>query len=64
MHPTTKLERIKIRRKIYKRRIKQLGLRTDVLYKAYVHQGKPCSCALCANGKYRRALDGKWDGED
>ncbi len=39
----------------YKKRLKQLGFKEgEGKFYAYKSHGKPCSCSLCRNEKYKR----------
>lgn len=42
----------------FKKRLKQLGLLgVDGNFNSFRSHGKPCSCFLCKNEKYKRGMD-------
>lgn len=45
----------------YKKRLKQLGLKEGENCKFYSYRshGKPCSCCMCRNNKYRNERSSK-----
>ena len=51
-----KARRNELTRLKFKKRLKQLGLKQgEGNFYAYKSHGKPCSCALCRNQKYKRS---------
>jgi predicted 2-oxoglutarate/Fe(II)-dependent dioxygenase YbiX len=48
-----KARRFELKMLHYKRRLKNLGLTCGNLF-AYRSHGKPCSCVVCRNEKYKR----------
>jgi len=53
MKPTNKGIRNEITKRKHKRRCENLGVEPENNY-CYKAQGKPCSCFLCSNKKYKR----------
>ena len=47
----------------FKRRLKNLGIKTIEKYYLYRTTGKPCSCSMCSTYKYKRTIKHKNNNE-
>jgi hypothetical protein len=54
-----KLERHRLKMVRFKRRLKNLGIKTIEKYHLYRTTGKPCSCSMCSPLKYSRKIKHK-----